>query len=211
VIASGAWKPIDALLPGWLIAGIGPSLNVLNDMKTYHPRIEVSLADIARWLLLCALGLIVSSSSGGAQEHAKATRPPIYDEHADGARQIDEALAQARKENKRVLIQFGANWCGWCHKVHGLFTTDGAVASRLKSDYVLVLVDVNQKHNQSIIEGYNATKHGLPVIVVLDADGKQLTTKDTGELEVGDHHDTKKVLAFLELWAVKPPASASRG
>jgi hypothetical protein len=30
-----------------------------------------------------------------------------------------------------------------------------------------------------------------------------LTTQDTGKLEEGDHHDPKKVLAFLNEWAGK--------
>jgi hypothetical protein len=43
----------------------------------------------------------------------------------------------------------------------------------------------------------------LPVIVILDADGRQLTTQDTGELEEGDHHNPDKVLAFPKKWAPK--------
>jgi hypothetical protein len=31
-----------------------------------------------------------------------------------------------------------------------------------------------------------------PVIVILDAEGKQLTTKDSSELEEGDHHSPAK-------------------
>jgi hypothetical protein len=46
----------------------------------------------------------------------------------------------------------------------------------------------------------NPIQHGLPVLVVLDTDGRQLTTKDTGELEEGDHHSPQKVLAFLKAW-----------
>jgi hypothetical protein len=44
-------------------------------------------------------------------------------------------------------------------------------------------------------------RFGLPVLVVLDAAGKALTTQDTGKLEEGDHHDPAKVLAFLNQWA----------
>jgi hypothetical protein len=43
----------------------------------------------------------------------------------------------------------------------------------------------------------------LPLIVVLDADGKQLTTQDTGKLEEGDHHSPEKVMAFLKEWSPK--------
>ncbi|MDB6111026.1 MAG: thiol:disulfide interchange protein precursor [Pedosphaera sp.] len=174
-------------------------------MKTYNNATKGGFRHINKWLALCAVVLLAGNPSGRAQDHPKPTRAPIYDESLDGAKQIDEALAQARKENKRVFIQFGANWCGWCHKLHTLLKTDKPVADKLKSNYVFLLVDVNKDHNRSVIDGYNAAKHGLPVIVVLDADGKQLTTKDTGELEEGDHHDPKKVLAFLEQWAPKRP------
>lgn len=144
------------------------------------------------------------SPAFGAETPAKATRPAIYDENADGAKQIADALAVAKKENKRVLLQFGANWCGWCHKLHKLFQSDTDIAAKLKEAYVVVLVDVNKSHNADITKKYgNPTRFGLPVIVILDGDGKALTTQDTGKLEQGDHHDPKKVLAFLNEWAGK--------
>ncbi len=138
----------------------------------------------------------------GADAPVKSARPPLYDEQADGAKQIAEALVVAKKENKRVLLQFGANWCGWCHRLHGLFQTNATIAAKLKESYVVVLVDVNKEHNAATNEKYGKpTQHGLPVIVVLDADGKAMVTQDTGKLEEGDHHDPEKVMAFLNQWA----------
>lgn len=125
----------------------------------------------------------------------------IYDTKADGFKQIASALASAKKTNKRVLLQFGANWCGWCHKLHLLFQVDKHIASELKASYVVVLIDVNKEHNKKVDETYgNPTRLGLPALVVLDAEGHQLTTKDSGELEEGDHHNAEKVLAFLKQW-----------
>ncbi len=130
--------------------------------------------------------------------------PPIYDESADGTKQIADAVALAGKDGKRVLLQFGANWCPWCHKLHSLFHTDKDIAARLKSDYVVVLIDVNKGRNGDVDSKYgHPTRLGLPVLVVLDADGKQLTTKDSGELEEGNHHSPVKVLAFLDKWSPK--------
>ena len=147
---------------------------------------------------------IASTPVLGAEGPAKASRPAIYDETADGKRQIADALAVARKEKKRVLVQFGANWCGWCHKLHQLFQTDPQIAARLKAAYVMVLIDVNKGHNDDTDKRYgNPTRFGLPVLVVLDSSGNTLTTQDTGKLEEGDHHDPKKVLAFLNQWAGK--------
>jgi thiol:disulfide interchange protein len=52
------------------------------------------------------------------------TRANIYDETADGSKQISDALNIAKREDKRVLLQFGANWCGWCHLLHELFESN---------------------------------------------------------------------------------------
>ena len=159
-------------------------------------RIPIRSAAVLLVASLC-LPILGAESSG-----SNTTRPPIYDESADGAKQIADALAVAKKGNKRVLLQFGANWCGWCHKLHALFEKDAEIAATLKQSYVVVLVDVNKGHNQAINKQYgNPTRFGLPVIVVLDAEGKVLTTKDSGELEEGDHHSPAKVLAFLKKWA----------
>jgi len=156
-------------------------------------------------LLLCFFfTLIAWQGRVQAEEAPKTTRPKIYDESLDGSKQIAAALAIAKKENKRVLLQFGANWCGWCHLLHKLFESDKAISERLKADYVVLLIDVNQGHNKNIDTKYgNPTRFGLPVIVILDSDGKPLTTKNTEELEEGKQHDPDKVLAFLKEWAPK--------
>ena len=139
-----------------------------------------------------------------AEAPAKSARPSIYDEQADATKQIADALTRAKQEHKRVLLQFGANWCGWCHRLHSLFQSDAAIAAKLKQSYVVVLVDVNKGHNEATDKQYGKpTTNGLPVLVVLDAAGKSLVTQDTGKLESGDHHDPAKVLAFLNQWAAK--------
>jgi len=154
------------------------------------------------FLLVCFV-LFITSTLPSHNYAADATKPPIYDESADGQKQLTQALEKAKKEDKIILLQFGANWCGWCHKLHKLFDTDQTIHSKLQKDYVIVMVDVNKGHNSDFAAKYGADKHGLPCIVILDSSGKHLTTKDTGELEDGDHHSPEKVLAFLNQWSPK--------
>ncbi len=155
-------------------------------------------------VVMCAV-MMLPATLHAADSATKAARPAIYDEQADATQQIAEALTRAKANRQHVLLQFGANWCGWCHRLHQLFASDPKIAARLKADYVVVLVDVNKDHNAATNQRYgNPMQFGLPVLVVLDADGKQLTTQDTGKLEEGDHHDPAKVLAFLERWAPRP-------
>lgn len=130
----------------------------------------------------------------------------LYDTQADGTAQIATALAQAKAAHKHVLVDLGANWCIWCRRLDRTFQTDAAVAKALQENYVLVLVDVNQrngkKRNGAVNKRYgDPIKEGLPVLVVLDADGRQLTTQETGALEDGKSaHDPGKILAFLAKW-----------
>ena len=83
-----------------------------------------------------------------------ATQESVYDESADGVQQIADALAIAEEKNQRVLLQFGANWCGWCRKLHTLFQTDKDIANKLSADYVVVMIDVNGDHNKVVNDQY---------------------------------------------------------
>jgi thiol:disulfide interchange protein len=132
----------------------------------------------------------------------------IFDVHADASAQIAAAVATATVEKKRVLLDFGANWCIWCHRLHATFEGDPGVAKALADGFIVVRVDVNtrkgEKRNAAVVERYgNPIAHGIPVLVVLDSDGKQLTTKDSGELEEGEGHSPAKIKAFLAAWT--PP------
>ena len=132
--------------------------------------------------------------------------PDIYNPTSDAATDIAAALTQAQTENKHVLLKFGANWCIWCHRLHDLLHENKAVHAALTHDFILVAGDVNTrngtKRNAATIEKYgNPTQHGLPVLVILDAHGKRLTTQETGALEEGVAHSPAKVIAFLKQWA----------
>lgn len=133
----------------------------------------------------------------GAAEKQSA----IYDESADGGKLVADAVAVAAREHKHVLLQFGANWCGWCRKLHDLYGSNAAISEELKAHYVVAMIDVNHRHNEDLVVKYQGSGIGIPFLVVLDGDGKRLTTKNSGELEDGDHHDPQKVLDFLKLWA----------
>lgn len=160
----------------------------------------------AKTQMTMLLAILVASLGGLLEATASPSTkaPALYDEAADGSKQIAEALETAKKEDKHVLLQFGANWCGWCHRLHTLFETNSSIVEELKNNYVVVLIDVNSGHNSDTDSKYgHPTRFGLPAIVVLDSDGTQLTTKNSGELEEGDHHSPQKVMEFLKQWAPK--------
>ena len=156
------------------------------------------------------LSLLLSvtlSASLFAAEYPKLGED-IYDPKADANVLIAGALSAAKESRKNVLLMFGANWCIWCHRLHHTLAADTEVAAALAKDFILVMVDVNTrngtKRNAGVNERYgNPMQHGLPVLVVLDPTGRQLTTQETGSLEEGGGHSPAKVLAFLREWAPK--------
>ncbi|MGH7140043.1 MAG: thioredoxin family protein [Pirellulales bacterium] len=86
---------------------------------------------IAVFLMGLLLPRLAKAEPSATPATGKTEREPIYDEEADGEKLIAEAICRAKAEGKRVLIEWGGNWCGWCHKLHDVFKTDELIPSRI--------------------------------------------------------------------------------
>jgi thiol:disulfide interchange protein len=161
-------------------------------------------------LTILALCASTALSQTGAKPAARAAqvskKPSIYDKKADTNEQLAQATVKAKRDNTRVLVMFGGDWCGWCHKLHELFATHAEIRRLLSYEYELVMVDTEAPHAQELLKecSKGETRLGYPYLAVLDQGGKVLTGQETGSLEEGDHHDPTKVLAFLKRWVVEP-------
>ncbi len=140
----------------------------------------------------------------GEAKPAKPKREPIYDEQADATKEIEQALAKAKKENRRVLIQWGANWCGWCYRLHDVMKDNAEIRRKLMYEYDVVLVDIGKlDKNEELIEKYHAElkTEGVPYLTVLDGDGNVVTNQETASLESKEEgkaeHVPEAVLEFL--------------
>jgi thioredoxin-related protein len=162
--------------------------------------------------ILAILGLLAGGASAqtepkpDAKSATSAKKPSIYDPTADAKAQVAATTAKAARENKRVLLMFGGDWCGWCHKLHGLFTTNAEIRRLLSYEYELVMVDTKAPHAPELLQEYSKglTGVGFPFLAVLDQSGKLLVGQKTDPLEEGDHHDPKKVKEFLSKWTAEP-------
>jgi thiol:disulfide interchange protein len=140
----------------------------------------------------------------------KIADKPVYDEAADARKDVAAAVAKAKKENRRVLIQWGANWCGWCKWLAGTMRTNGALARELMYEYDVVHVDVGRfDKNMDLAKELGADFKAIPFLTILDADGKALVQQNTEPFETKDEsgkggHDAKKLLAFFTEHQTKP-------
>ena len=164
--------------------------------------------------LVMTTGVAFAQTEAGkqAKPDAPAKRTSIYDKTADANAQVEKATEQAKRDNKRVLLMFGGDWCGWCHKLHELFATNPEVRKTLSYEYVLVMIDTEAPNATELLKKCRGALSqdelqkgvGFPFLAVLDADGKIVTALRTDNLEEGDHHDPKRVEEFLSREKVPP-------
>jgi thioredoxin-related protein len=142
-----------------------------------------------------------------AQDEAKPRsskdKPSIYDAKLDARAQVKAAVSKATRNNQRILLMFGGDWCGWCHKLHALFKSDREVAKVLSDEFVLVMVDTKAPNAEALLAECQGDVKDLsyPFLAVLDSSGKVITRQKTEPLEEGDHHNPTRVREFLAKWA----------
>ena len=124
----------------------------------------------------------------------------IFDPTRDTAKDIDDAIKIAKKQNKPIILDVGGNWCSWCHKLDHLFKTDKEVGILLKK-FIFVQVNFSKENENKVVLANFPKVMGYPHLFVLDKTGKLIHSQDTGLLETGDHHDPAKVIEFLKKWA----------
>ena len=141
-----------------------------------------------------------ASQSPAEAQPAKPKRAPIYDPEASGQQLIEAAVERAKREHKHVLIEWGGNWCGWCYRLHDVFTKDELVSPIVFEEFELVLVDEGKNHDLMLSYGGRNRQYSYPHLTVLDADGQVLTNQNTAPLEEGKVHSPTAVAEFLKKW-----------
>ena len=128
----------------------------------------------------------------------------IYPEVGRADADIAAGLEVAAKTNRRVLVEFGGNWCPDCIVLdHHFHVPENAAL--LNKHYVLVHVNVGVKgitDNFAIAERYGIPlKKGVPALAVLEPDGRVVFAQKQGEFEAMRKVDPASVRDFLKKWA----------
>lgn len=127
--------------------------------------------------------------------------PDIYPAPEQAQAEVAAALQKAGTTHRRVILDFGGNWCPDCLALDHYFHDD-TNAPLLEAGYVLVHVNVGRlDQNLDLAERYEVPlKKGVPALAVLDADGKVLYSQKTGEFEAMRKMQTGAVTEFLNQW-----------
>ena len=130
-----------------------------------------------------------------------AANRQIYPDPAQAKADLAAALKTAAAEHKRVLLDFGGDWCGDC-QVLDIYFHDDANRPILEANFVLVHVNIGHMDaNVEIAEKYGVPLHkGVPALAVLDEHGTLLFSQKTGEFEDMRHLESSALTKFLLQW-----------
>jgi thiol:disulfide interchange protein len=141
---------------------------------------------------------------------ARSANRQIYPDPSQAKADLAAALNSAAANHKRILLDFGGDWCGDC-QVLDLYFHDATNRPILEANFVLVHVNIGHMDaNVEIAEKYGVPLHkGVPALAVLDEHGALLYSQKTGEFEDMRHMESASVTKFLMQWKpVKPGCSA---
>lgn len=128
---------------------------------------------------------------------AHDTLPQKFDPRRDAAADVQQALALAQAQHKRVIVDVGGEWCAWCHILDRFIASHADIRRVLDASYVWVKVNYSpQNRNEAVLARWPRVR-GYPHLFVLDADGRLLASQASADLEAGKDYDEAKVLAFL--------------
>lgn len=144
------------------------------------------------------LSLSLSATSLAAAQYGFQPNPHLYSDTANPAADILAAEQAARPQHKRILLEFGGNWCGDC-QVLDFYYHQGPNAALLAKYFVVVRVDIgHMDRNLAIAQKYHVPiAKGVPALTILDAQGRLLYTEQPKEFE---HTSPEAITAFLNHW-----------
>jgi thioredoxin 1 len=151
-------------------------------------------------LKMVALASLLILASG----LARSAGPDIYPDPSQAKADIADALRSAAATHRRVLLDFGGNWCGDC-RVLDIYMHDDKNKPLVDANFVVVHINVGHfDANLDIAEKYAVPlKKGVPALAVLNEHGALLYSQKNGEFEAMRSMESSALTEFLVQWRPK--------
>jgi thioredoxin 1 len=157
-------------------------------------------------LKLIAVAALVVLAAG----LARSAGPDIYPDPSQARPDIAAALRDAAATHRRVLLDFGGNWCGDC-QVLDIYFHDAHNRDLLEKNFVLVDINIGHEDtNLDVARQYGVPiDKGVPALAVLGPDGKLLFSQRNGEFEAMRRMESSSVTEFLVEWRPAHPGCSA--
>jgi thioredoxin len=151
-----------------------------------------------RVIVTFVLAILIVAISGCPKPGPKAETPTAQTETAPQAptetgqaitwlTDLDKAMAEAKQQNKPMIVDFWATWCGPCKMMEETTWPDPKVAAAAKN-FIMVKQDVDK--NPGPAGKYEV--EGVPTLVFFSPDGKE-THRQVGAVSAAELTELMKV------------------
>ena len=150
--------------------------------------------------LTVLLGAVLTAGASFAQVTASPyPHAHIYPEISQAQTDVQTALVEARQTHKRVILDFGGDWCPDCQVLNIYF---GQSPNRELLDKYFLRVNVNigrEDANLELAHKYGVPVQGVPALAVLDDHGRLLYAQNK-EFSDMRHMQSTDLTQFLNKW-----------
>ena len=155
----------------------------------------------AATLLACSLLAATTAAPRATAQNGAVpmVKKHLYPDVGAAQHDIDAALVEAKRTHKRVLLDFGGDWCGDC-QVLDIYFNQAPNAELLAKNFIKVNINIGRMDaNLDIAHKYGVPVHGVPALAVIDANGKIVVAQDK-EFADMRNMQASSVTDFLNKW-----------
>lgn len=159
-------------------------------------------------LLITFCNFLIYAQISGKTDTAKKTvenkiiEREKFDPLRNSADDLKAAVATATKENKRIILDVGGEWCIWCRWMDEYFIKNPELSKLRDENFVWLKVNMSEENENAEFLSAYPKADGYPHLYVLESDGTFLHSQGTGVLEDGKKsYDLHKFTEFLKKWS----------
>jgi thiol:disulfide interchange protein len=168
---------------------------------------SISFDMMRRLCLVFALTLAIAPAVLSVQDPVKYVPVTKYDPQRNADQDIRDAVAEAQRSQRRILLEVGGEWCIWCHRLDDFFAAHPNLTSLRDKNFVTVKINFSEENpNKEVLSRYGPIS-AYPYIFVLDSGGKLVRSQETGVFEEGKSYDEKRLMTFLNYWSTHTEAN----
>ena len=135
-----------------------------------------------------------------AGQYAPVTK---YDPARSPEQDLKNAVVEAQRTGKRILLEVGGEWCSWCHIMDKYFDDNPNLTKLRDTNFVTVKINFSKENENAKFLSQYPKIPGYPHLFVLDSDGKVLHSQGTSPLEEKQSYNLQRFTDFLKNWAPK--------
>jgi thioredoxin 1 len=135
----------------------------------------------------------------------------LYPANEDAQQQIASRLLRAKKEGKRLLLVFGADWCYDCHVLEKAFHSR-ELTNTVQNNFLVLHINIGRgEANRDLQSKYDIdVEKGVPAVAVLDSRGRLISPPRNDKVSAARRMTYAQLAAALHQWRSNPPLADTR-